>query len=119
MPTRTQAKGIQIIKYWLRITTDWTVSPLVKDACALAMNNSLPWAKYIKSTLDNAGFSYVWLNPSQVDPQQISNEISKRLTDQFKQSWLSELQNISGKLRSYKEIKDDFKMESYLELPPH
>ena len=83
------------------------------------MNNSLPWAKHIKSILDSAGFSYVWLNPSQVDPQQISNDISERLTDQFKQNWQSELRNTSGKLRSYKEIKDSFKLESYLELPPH
>ena len=58
-------RNVQIIKYWLRIHTDWTVSSLVKDACSLATSNSLPaWANCIKQILGShaAGFSYVWLN---------------------------------------------------------
>ena len=79
--------NVQIIKYWLRIHTDWTVSPLVKDACSLATSNSLPWANFIKQILDSAGLSYVWLNPANVDPQQICNEPTERLTDQYVQNW--------------------------------
>ena len=31
--------NMTLIKYWLRANTDWTVSPLVKDACTLAISN--------------------------------------------------------------------------------
>ena len=107
------------IKYWLRIKTDWTVSPLVKDACILATSSSLQWANSVKQNLDGAGFSYVWLNPDNVDPQQLCAELKERLTDQYIQHWQSELRDTTGKLRSYKLIKEDFKRESYLELPPY
>ena len=90
-------RNVQIVKYWLRIHTDWTVSPLVKDACSLATSNSLPWANFIKQILDSAGFSYVWLNPANVDPQQICNELTERLRE------------TTGKLRTYKLIKEEFK----------
>ena len=75
--------------------------------------------KFIKQTLDSAGLSYVWLNPANVDPQQIRDELKERFTDQYIQFWQSELRETSGKLRSYKLIKEDFKRESYLELPSY
>ena len=112
-------RKVCIIQYWLRINTDWTISPLVKDACTLAGNNSLQWVKFIKQTLDSAGLSYVWLNPANVDPQQIRDELKERFTDQYIQCWQSELRETSGKLRSYKLIKEDFKRESYPELPSY
>ena len=55
----------------------------MKDACTLAVNNSLQWVKFIKQTLDSAGLSYVWLNPANVDPQQIRDELKERFTDQY------------------------------------
>ena len=84
-------RKVQLIKYWLRIKTDWTVSPLVKDACILATSSSLQWANSVKQNLDGAGFSYVWLNPDNVDPQQLCAELKERLTDQYIQHWQSEL----------------------------
>ena len=61
-------RNVQIIKCWLRIHT---ISPLVKHACSLATSSSLPWTNFVKQISDNAGFSYVWLNPANDDPQQI------------------------------------------------
>ena len=112
-------RKVQMIKFWLRVHSDWTVSPLVKDACSLATNSSLPWANFIKQILDSTGLSYVWLNPAIVDPQQICTELAERLTDQYKQNWQSDLRETTGKLRTYKLIKKEFKSESYLDLPPH
>jgi len=91
----------------------------VKDACILATSSSLQWANSIKQNLDCAGFSYVWLNPDNVDPQQLCAELKERLTDQYLQHWQSELRDPTGKLRSYKLIKEGFKRGSYLELPPY
>ena len=91
----------------------------MKDACILATSSSLPWANSVKQNLDGAGFSYVWLNPANVDPQQLCTELKERLTDQYTQHWQSELKDTTGKLRSYKLIKEDLKRESYLELLPY
>ena len=54
-----------------------------------------------------------------MDPQQICTELAERLTDQYKQNWQSDLRETTGKLRTYKLIKKEFKSESYLDLPPH
>ena len=112
-------RKVSIIQYWLRINKDWTISPLVKDACTLAVNNSFQWAKFIKQTLNSASLSYVWLNSENVHPKQIQGEFKERLTDQYIQCWQSELQETSGKLRSYNLIKEDIKRVSYLELPSY
>ena len=70
-------RKVCIIQYWLRINTDWTISPLVKDACTIAVNNSLQWVKFIKQTLDSADLSYVWLNPANVDPNRYEMNLRK------------------------------------------
>ena len=44
---------------------------------------------------------------------------SVKVSDQYKQNWQSELSETTGKLRTYKLIKKEFKNESDLELPPH
>jgi hypothetical protein len=78
-PQSFNARGV-----WL--TRLEIISPLVKDACNLAI---LPWANFIKQILDSTGLSYIWSNPAIVDPQQICTELAERLTDQYKQNWQS------------------------------
>jgi hypothetical protein len=50
-----------------------------------------------------------------------AKDLKQRLEDQYVQAWASELQANSGKLRTYKLIKHEFKTEKYmyLNLPPH
>ena len=48
------------------------------------------------------------VEPRIVDPQQICTELAERLTDQYKQNWQSELRETTGKLRTYKLIKEEF-----------
>ena len=50
---------ISQIKYWLRVTVDWSIPILVKDACALAKVESLEWVNYIQNILTNACFPCV------------------------------------------------------------
>ena len=59
------------------------------------------------------------MHDTSVDPHGFANELKQRLEDQYVQAWSSELQANSGKLRTYKLIKREFKMEKYLNLPPH
>ena len=58
---------ISQIKYWLRVTTDWSIPILVKDAYALAKAESLEWVNCIQNILTNAGFPCVdssfWVDP--------------------------------------------------------
>ena len=72
----------------------------------------------IKRIFDDSGFSYVWTEPDKVDPTQSSAELAIRLTDQYMQTWHSEDQASSGKLKTYRQIKQDPKLDRYFELQP-
>ena len=100
----------------MRVTAGWDAPALVKDAYIMAINSSSQWTNHI---LDDTGFSHVWANPSGVDPSTFTAELEQRLTDHFRQIWKSELQATTGKLRTYKLIKQELKLEKYLELPTH
>ena len=94
----------------------------MKDAYTLTISNSLQWGNHIKDILNNSGYSYIWLNPTNVDPKQICTDLEQRLTDQFlfTQNWKSKLLATTGKLRLYKLIKQELKQEEgYLELPSY
>ena len=53
-------RKLQALKYWIRISTNWDISPLVYDAYMLARDTPLNWAISIKDVLDSTGFSEVW-----------------------------------------------------------
>ena len=98
---------ISQIKYWLRVTTGWSIPILVKDAYALAKAESLEWVNCIQNIT----------HPSRVDSNELLAELEQRLIDQYIQSWYGELKTTTGKLRTYKLIKENFKREEYLTLP--
>ena len=110
-----------IIKFWLRLATNWDISPLLKEAYLLL--SSLPsaksWLSQIKNLLDRTGFGNAWMNPSSVDPTGFISDFSQRCEDQYRQSWESELNASSGKLRTYRLFKKEFSCEAYLNLPPY
>ena len=112
-------RKVAVIKYWLRISCDWTTPALVKDAYELAKESSLEWVNFVKKTLDSTGFSQIWSLPSGADYKLFSGELEQRLTDHFIQSWQSDLRNTTGKLRAYKLVKDSFQTENYLDLPAY
>ena len=61
----------------------------------------------------------VWVQQSSVVPNEFITELEQCLTDQYTQTWQGEPRNTSGKIRMYKLIKEDFKREGYLTLPPY
>ena len=75
------------------------------------------WLSQIKNLLDHTGFGNVWLNPSSVDPTGFILHFSLRCEDQYRQSWESELNDSSGKLRTYHLFKKEFTCKAYLKLP--
>ena len=112
-------RKISMIKYWLRVTTDWDAPELVKDSYALAKAESHEWVSFIQNTLNNSGFSQVWNRPSGVVPTEFTAQLEQRLIDQYIQCWQGELRDSTGKLRSYRLIKNEFHREMYLTLPPY
>ena len=71
------------------------------------------WINFVKSILDNAGFSYVWNNQSFLCSNEIKLSVKKILQDQFVQKWNSETIN-SSRGEFYSIFKTDFGLENYL-----
>ena len=76
------------------------------------------WCRKIQRILNEAGFSYVWSNPCEVDPTQFIKAIRQTLHIQYIQEW-NGLLTASSKLRTYRLFKNTLKYEPYLNLPPY
>ena len=111
---------VSLLKYWLRITTSTDISPLLLEAYQLLTLNDQPntWCRKIQRILNEAGFSYVWSNPCEVDPTQFIKAIRQTLHIQYIQEW-NGLLTASSKLRTYRLFKNTLKYEPYLNLPPY
>ena len=75
--------------------------------------NKANWAFHIKSILQECGMNDVWINQSGM-PINIA-KITQRITDIYKQSWYSNINN-SSKLETYSLFKHEFVLENYLDL---
>ena len=111
---------VSLLKYWLRITTSTDISPLLLEAYQLLTLNDHPntWCRKIQRILNEAGFSYVWSNPCEVDPTQFIKAIRQTLHIQYIQE-RNGLLTASSKLRTYRLFKNTLKYEPYLNLPPY
>ena len=72
---------VSLLKYWLTITTSTDISSLLLEAYQLLTLNDHPniWCTKIQRILNEAGFSYVWSNPCEVDPTQFIKAIRQTL----------------------------------------
>ncbi len=76
-----------------------------------------PWINYVKSTLDDLGFSEYWQSQSIVSTEHFHNIVKARIKDQYMQSWSNDVIS-SRKCFNYRLFKHSFQYESYLtELP--
>jgi hypothetical protein len=64
-------------------------------------NNTFSWINFVKSILDDCGYSNVWHTQNCISHKWLIESIKLRLTDQIKQNWHSTLQ-ISPKALSYR-----------------
>ena len=71
------------------------------------------WLQYIKTILDETGFSYIWTLQEVPNINTFPNQIKQRLQDQYIQQWSADL-NLSNKCRSYRIFKLKFELEKYL-----
>ena len=78
----------------------------------------MTWINLIKSVFDNCGLSYVWDTQNFVSNTWLYNTVKQKLTDQFNQSWNSQVQN-SPKALNYRIFKEKFEFEHYLKVLDH
>lgn len=109
---------VRIIKFWCKVITSDNI--IISKLYASMINETTEknnWAKNVKSLLDNYGFSYVWGNPSLVNPNTFHIVFKNRIIDVFKQTWFQAI-STSSVLRTYIHFKDIFQIENYLNILP-
>ena len=77
---------------------------------------SSPWLKSIEQTLNSCNMRNIWLNPKSCKPNQLKKEITEKLTNIYKQDWLSQLAEKNSCI-TYRTFKNEFNIEKYLMLP--
>ena len=75
--------------------------------------NGLNWAYQIKSMLDRIRLSNIWVQQFEITIPY--NLIKQRISDMYKQSWYSSINN-SNRLEMYSRFKHEFNMENYLDF---
>ena len=106
-----------MVKYWLRLSTHWDVSPLLQKAYQINISTKASkWTQYIQNLLNETGFSYVWENPNSIAHDSFIHELEQRLSDLFQQQWVTDL---SVSKRTYQLFKKKLEYELYLNLPRH
>ena len=98
---------------------DCDTPKLVKDAYVLVKSESHEWENYIHKILNDSGFPQVWSQPTGVDSKEFITQFEQCLMDQYIQFWQGKLRDSTGKLWSYKQIKDELQKEMFLTLPPY
>ena len=73
------------------------------------------WLTCIKQTLDNCGYSFIWMQQN-ININRFSLVIKRSLQDQYIQDWNNVMSN-SSKCDLYRVYKDDHSYEHYLKHP--
>ena len=107
---------LRAVSYWLRLLDmDDTRLPKLAYLRELKENRKTKsWCNDIKDILDHTGFSNVW---TQKNPNIIPNffkTLKRRLLDIFIQDWQATI-NSSNRCYYYRQIKEDFCIENYIE----
>ena len=109
------------VKFWSRVI-ELPNTRLVKKAFNLAMelDESSMLIKSLKKTLRDIDKQLDWENQNHFSKFEINSEIKQKVNSCFYKNWYKELaESLKGKkgnskLRTYKEFKQDLKLEKYL-----
>ena len=69
---------------------------LKEDADSGNTYNGSKWESYIKSMLNNLGFSYIWLHQNEITIP--LKAIKQRIYDSYSQSWYAEINNSNRRI---------------------
>jgi hypothetical protein len=58
-------------------------------------SNKFKWINYVKSILDDTGFSNIWNSQQNITINFLKTTVKQRLQDQFIRKWFSDIDNAS------------------------
>jgi len=109
---------VRMAKFWLALKSGKNSKLSFRYLNAINnLNIPCKWNAYIKSIIDELGFSIYWNNAETVNHKYLYKSIEQTLKDQFCQSWESSLQN-SSKVLNYNMLKENFEHEFFLKHLP-
>jgi hypothetical protein len=105
-----------MIKYWLHIhhtTKNHLLKEILMDIQTQQIHQK-SWLQNILKLLNNYGFSYIFHNPTTVNPDSFLPQLRQRMSDTSRQVWQSQINN-NDKLTVYRQVKTQFQREPYLD----
>ena len=111
----------RIINYWARVTNTRNEQKLTRILYMLLFskyefeNLKFPWIEYVHKILNDCGLSNVWFIQGALNLNWLNNIIKRILLDQFKQEWISDVEN-SPKSLCYRFFKETLEFENYLDI---
>ena len=113
----------RILNYWCKVVNDKQdrINHLMyKLMVELDKKNIYhsPWIVYVRTSLNQLGFSEYWLNQNVPSPNYFRNIVKLRIKDQFAQLWSSKINELR-KYANYKFFKTTFEFENYFKLLPN
>ena len=99
------------IKNWTKISNIPEHKTLVSSSYQYNITENLSWSKQIKNLLSSNGM----LDQYQTKGTNTHKNVFQRLSDNFHQSALSQIENDSSKLRTYSLLKTSLGYEDYLD----
>ena len=106
------------ISFWLRTTTlksDSLTFKVYLDQFSTTCDKS-PWLNFVKTALMDLGFSHVWKKHGTFNIASLLKSIKEKLKERYILFWQKRIKTDEGKLRTYKLFKQNFGLESYLEI---
>ena len=113
----------RIISYWFKLLSSkqTKLNRIIYDVLFYMYVNDIyksKWLDFVKKTLDNNGFGYIWVCQGvNINYNMFKSEFKNRLVDVFKQEWKVSVEQCR-KCILYKYIKTTFKFEQYLTKIP-
>jgi hypothetical protein len=110
-PSELQTK-IKMICFWYKLVASENKlsGKLYQLLLTSSGSNKFKWINYIKSILDDTGFSNIWNSQQHITINFLKTTVKQRLHDQFIQKWFSDIDNAS-KGEFYSHFKKEFILE--------
>ena len=108
-----------ILSFWHR-SMQMHDDSLVKNALLFIANNDTSeseWMVTVKVLVNDLGMYNYFLNPGSITTIKFTQLCNEKIKNKFSQQWVSAISNEgqSSKLRFYKQFKDNFCREPYLD----
>jgi hypothetical protein len=108
----------RLVNFWCRIiNSDLTRTSSILYKLLFSIqgkdNFNSSWITFVKNTLDQNRFSFIWTQQKIENPLYFKNVLNLRIKDQFIQEWFADVWD-SSSCYNYRIFKTSFALEDYL-----